>query len=105
MSALQSDSTAPQLPYFIRPLARTIDAIDLGYLQARGAFLLPDQPLLAELLQTFFDFIYPFAPIVDKEDIHKLFECQASTREGENTKLSLFLVQAIAFVSSAVSLL
>lgn len=92
-----------ELPYFIRPLPSNIDPVDLEYLQRRGTFRLPEKRLVEELLWNYFEMIHPFTPIVDRDVISQLFEFQITTNGGEDARLSLFLMQAMLFVASAVS--
>jgi hypothetical protein len=94
---------ASHVRLFIRPLRSNLDPIELEYLRMKGAFWIPEKSALEELLQVYFDVVYPFSPILNRDDIMKVVKDQTHVCEGEDTRISLLLMQALLFVSSSVS--
>ncbi|KAI5462052.1 hypothetical protein BGZ63DRAFT_423354 [Mariannaea sp. PMI_226] len=69
-----------------------LDPDDLEYLIKKGVFDLPPQPLLEILLKAYFEFVYPFSPVLDRVQFLDDY------RRG---CYSIFLMQAV--LTSAVS--
>jgi hypothetical protein len=88
---------------------------DLDFLARKGVFWLPDEHLRGELIQAFFDFVYPFMPLLDKDDLigamngtydslHRDVEGDINiSDEDQPMQVSLLLFQAIMFAGSPVS--
>jgi hypothetical protein len=81
------------LPAFIRPLSTRLTAEDVGYLQAKGAFCLPTPECRESLIWCFFEYVYPFMPVVDLDEIVHAVEDPFGRTGG----MSLLLLQAILF--------
>lgn len=80
------------LPKYIRGLQSHASAADADYLIATGALLLPDENLSCELLKAFVQFVYPYVPLLDADDIFQAI----SDNDGRNT-ISILLYQAMMF--------
>lgn len=96
------ESTSPllqipnrRLPSYIKPLPRSMDGEDVDYLWRTGAFSIPEDPLLNELLRSYTTFVHPSLPVVDLNDFLRMI----NHNEGE--PISLILIQAIMFTASA----
>jgi hypothetical protein len=84
-----------ELPAYIRPASRELDAGDLDFLRSCGALSIPHGSLRDQLLLAFVLYVYPQLPVVDLQDI-----CDAiGVRTG--CKISLLLFQAIMFSGTA----
>lgn len=86
-----------KLPGFIKPLATCVDRDDIAYLQSKGALLAPDLQLQNALLWSFFEYVYPFLPVVDIEE----FLGSVHDRQGTSGQVSLLLYQAVLFAGTA----
>ncbi|KAK5685721.1 hypothetical protein LTR17_026984 [Elasticomyces elasticus] len=80
----------------LKPCPPDMDLEDLAYLGAKGAMTVPAGKLLSELLTSYVQFVHPYMPIVDLEDV------MGAVYSGDDTKeISLMLFQAIMFAGSA----
>lgn len=93
---LQSDIGA--LPAFVKPTPARIPLEDLEYLTKRGALTLPSEPLRSELLNSHFNFVHPFMPLLNRKDFLSI----VTSEDGSKGKVSLLLLQAVMFTGSAV---
>ncbi|KAH6985125.1 fungal-specific transcription factor domain-containing protein [Ilyonectria destructans] len=66
--------------------ARQVDPVDYAFLLGKGVFDLPPQHCMQAILQAYFEFVYPFAPILDPV---------AFLRSFLSDSYSLFLMYAI----------
>ena len=96
------ESTSPllqipnrRLPSYIKPLHCSMDGEDVDYLWRTGAFSIPEDPLLNELLRSYTTFVHPSLPVVDLNDFLRMI----NHNEGE--PISLILIQVIMFTASA----
>ncbi len=80
------------LPKYIHGLQSHVPAADADYLIATGALLLPDENLSCELLRAFMQFVYPYVPLLDTDDIFQAI----SDNDGRNP-ISILLYQAMMF--------
>lgn len=94
--SIRSPSAAIFLPAFIKPLPNTLDAQDVEYLRNKGAFELPSQDLLAEVLQAYMLGIHVFMPILSMRGI-----LEAVAKNDGQQSISLLLFQAIIFAGMA----
>ena len=93
-----TDSEQPdRLPGFIKPLSSCIDRDDIAYLRSKGALSAPNVQLQNALLWSFFEYVYPFIPVVDVEE----FLGSVHDREGSSGQVSLLLYQAVLFAGTA----
>lgn len=83
------------LPHFIRSLPRHIKAEDLDYLAKKNALTIPEGELRAELLRNFIQYVHPFMPVVDLDDL-----LTPMAQPGQGKPVSLLLFQAVMFVSA-----
>ena len=67
-----------------------LDPEEIEILNIRGAFVLPDEEVSRQLIQTFFDCVYPAYPIFDKEEFAQLYE------SGQQSLLILNSIYAIS---------
>lgn len=91
------DTTCMNLPGFITTLVTQIPAEDMVYLYMKGALTLPSADVQNALLRSFFDYVYPFMPILDLDG----FTQSVAARNGTSGKLSLLLFQAVLFAGTA----
>lgn len=89
-------SKAHALPAFIKPVPEKYGADDIAYLAKKGALSIPSPPLRDALLESFINFIYPFMPLLDLQELLDIIE-----NNDENSAISLLLFQAIMFASTA----
>ena len=82
-----------QLPGWVKNPSSRIEVDDFEYLQNRGALIIPEQPLRDECLACFMEWVYPYSPIVDLNDIARAI----SNRDGSGGHVSLPVFQAIMF--------
>lgn len=99
LSTHQKDSYAPllkQLPQYIRTLPTNIAVDDLTYLSSKGALEIPTPDLRNALIWSFFEYVYPFMPILDFDQ----FLQSINVQDGSNP-ISLLLFQAVLFAGTA----
>ena len=90
--ALYQDDPS-QLPGWVKSPSSRIDTDDFEYLLNRGALIIPDQALRDECLACFMEWVYPYSPIVDLNDIARAI----SHQDGSGGHVSLPVFQAIMF--------
>jgi hypothetical protein len=92
------NQTKSLLPAFIKPLPDWLSSDDIDYLQNKGALTIPSNPLRAQLLQRFIEYVYGYMPLLDLAEL-----LQAMELEGKDAApgLSLLLFQAIMFAGAA----
>ncbi|KIW38524.1 uncharacterized protein PV06_09480 [Exophiala oligosperma] len=96
MSYSYNTSRSPNLPDYVRPLPPSLESDDIEYLQKKGAFTLPDRPLMEECLRCYTLYIHPLYPTVDIVEVQSTIN-----RGGEGHQLlSLLLLQALIFAGS-----
>ncbi|CDR38827.1 CYFA0S02e06480g1_1 [Cyberlindnera fabianii] len=88
------DYVPPALKNSIDQTRVGLDTVQMEILRLRGAFLLPEKALCDDLINTFFEHIYPVEPVVDR----KMFMKQYESGTG-----SLLLLQSILLAASRVS--
>ncbi|KAH6977511.1 fungal-specific transcription factor domain-containing protein, partial [Ilyonectria sp. MPI-CAGE-AT-0026] len=86
-----------QLQAFIAPLPARIQSDDAAYLLYKGALSLPDIDCQNALLRSYFDFTYPYMPVLDLGHFLQILDA----RDGKCGQISLFLFQAILFAGAA----
>lgn len=86
-----------RLPGFIKSLSSCIDTDDIAYLRSKGALSAPNVHLQNALLWSFFEYVYPFIPVVDVEE----FLESVHDRDGNSGQVSLLLYQAVLFAGTA----
>lgn len=69
---------------------------DYAFLQAKGAFELECEELRNELIDLYFDRVYPILPIIDPTEFLEKYELQGPSN------LSALLLQSIFFAASSV---
>ncbi|KAL2205949.1 hypothetical protein CC79DRAFT_1397931 [Sarocladium strictum] len=85
------------LPAFIRPLSRRLTTQDISYLQAKGALSVPPPECRESLIWCFFEYVYPFMPVVDLDEIVHAMQDPYAPNGG----ISLLLLQVILFAGTA----
>lgn len=94
--ALGPPSMISPLPAFIKPLPTRYTSDDIAYLAKKGALTVPSPPLRNALLRCFVEFIHPYMPLLDIDElVHSI-----DSNDGKNP-ISLLLFQSIMFVSIA----
>ncbi|KAK5673677.1 Transcriptional activator of fatty acid utilization, partial [Elasticomyces elasticus] len=78
-----------------RPSVSELDSLELDILHQRGAFLLPPKPLCDELVDSYFQWVAPVVPIVNRNRFLRQY------RDPKNPP-SLLLLQAILLAGSRV---
>lgn len=86
-----------KLPGFIKPMSSCIDRDDVAYLRSKGALSAPNVQLQNALLWSFFEYVYPFIPVVDVEE----FLSSVHDRDGNSGQISLLLYHAVLFAGTA----
>lgn len=81
-----------QLPAYIKPLPARIGVDEVTYLSKKGALSIPSVPFRNALLQCFIEFVHPYMPIVDIQEIVATID-----RNDGRDQLSLLGFQAIMF--------
>jgi len=81
-----------QLPPYLKPLPARIAGDEVIYLSKKGALTIPPTPLRNALLQSFIEYIHPFMPIIDIQDLVESID----RTDGAN-QISLLVFQAIMF--------
>lgn len=84
----------PSLQATISTTRTSLDTVQMEILRLRGAFHLPEKSLCDDLINTYFQRIYPIEPIVDKKTFME---------EYENNTVSLLLLQSILLAASRVT--
>ncbi|EXJ83943.1 hypothetical protein A1O3_04610 [Capronia epimyces CBS 606.96] len=82
----------PALPAFITPLPARILTEDLDFLARKGAFTVPEPEIRAEILRGYIFSVHPFMPMLDLKPF-----VDAVSNEGEDSRVSLLLFQAVMF--------
>lgn len=85
------------LPGFIKPLSTRLANDDLAFLHSKGALNLPSRDCQDALLWSFFEYVYPFMPILDLDQFLQAVE----NEDGKAGKISLLLFQAVLFTGTA----
>lgn len=81
-----------QLPPYLKPLPARIGADEVVYLSKKGALTIPPTPLRNALLQSYLEYIHPFMPIIDMQEL-----CESIDRTDGANQISLLVFQAIMF--------
>lgn len=84
------------LPTYINPLPSKMTSVDIDYLWAKSALLIPETPLRNSLLRAFIEYIHPYMPLLE---LHKVL--QIINDEGGSGSMSLLLFQSIMFAGTA----
>lgn len=72
-----------------------LDTVEIDILHQRGAFLLPPRALCDELVEAFFEWVWPVVPVINKSAFMKRY------RDTKNPP-SLLLLQAILLAGTRV---
>jgi hypothetical protein len=89
-------STPCILPGYVTSLPASIVGEDFDYLYAKGAMTIPDIPLRNQLLQSFIEYVYPFLPLVNLEELLSILQAG----NGSQGQVSLLVFQAIMLAGS-----
>lgn len=71
--------------------------VDIDYLFVNGALSIPDIPLRNSLLQSYFEYVHPYMPVIEVRELIEILE----DGTGASGKISLLLFQAIMFAGTA----
>ena len=82
----------PDLPTYIKPIPRWMDANDAEYLRKKGVLNIPDADLIQACLQGYAEHIHPVYPLLDLAEVESIVKGAA-----QDGKLSLLLLHAITF--------
>lgn len=101
---LSQDGCVPYSQYhFIKPDDLShVEAEDIDFLKARGAFQLPGMPALEEFMQEYFKHVHPHLPMIDEGLFWDGFY-RNDTESSQKYQISLFTFQAMLFACSNVS--
>ncbi|KAL1855874.1 hypothetical protein VTK73DRAFT_8448 [Phialemonium thermophilum] len=97
LNSLEDPDLVFQLPAFIKPLPSRIPTEDAQYLRTKGALTLPSPELQNALLHAYVEFVHPYMPLLELHD----FLDTIHSKDGFAGQVSLFLYQAVMFVSTA----
>ncbi|KAF5541305.1 c6 zinc finger domain-containing protein [Fusarium mexicanum] len=83
--------------HFIQPLSlREADTEVAKLLEQRGCLHVPAKPILDEFMEKYFSYFHPLVPVLDEQTFWLSYGEESET----NRNLSLFVLQAMLFVSS-----
>ena len=85
----------PEKPQGSRSRLAQLDSVEINILHLRGAFSLPPKALCDELVESYFKWVAPVVPVINRTQFMKQY------RNGENHP-SLLLLQAILLAGSRV---
>ncbi|EAU36048.1 predicted protein [Aspergillus terreus NIH2624] len=71
-SPVQEETLASQIRLLHRP--PQLDDVHREFLAKKGVFDLPPQPCLDSLLKTYFDYIYPYGPVIDPVEFLRTYQ-------------------------------
>lgn len=91
---IKDEFVPPTLNRIMEKTRIGLDTVQMEILRVRGAFLLPEKQLCDDLVNTYFERIYPVEPLVDKEKFIKAY------KEGS---ISILLLQSVLLAASRVS--
>lgn len=74
----------------------SLDSVELEILKIRGAFLLPDQDLALDLINTYFEHVHPLMPVICRTDFMNKFN-------DPNDNPPLMLLQAVLLCGCRIS--
>jgi hypothetical protein len=87
--------------HFIKhPSSREVDSEVARLLEQRGCLHVPTKPILEEFVNNYFLYFHPLVPLLDEQRFWASYSEQADS----NGYVSLFVLQAMLFVSSPVRL-
>ena len=89
-------SPFPGLPSYIADLPQELSPEDLGYMQQRGCFTIPDDYCRDELLRSYAKWIHPFLPMLDLTNILTAVAHDNATSQP----ISLLLFQSIMLAAA-----
>ena len=89
-------SRGHSLPAFIKSVPAKYGVDDIAYLAKKGALTIPNLPLRNALLKCFVEFVHPYMPLLDLQDLLQTVE----DNDGKGA-VSLLLFQAVMFASTA----
>ncbi|KAK6365164.1 hypothetical protein LTS17_011396 [Exophiala oligosperma] len=72
-----------------------LDAIDYRYLQQKSAFNLPPREARDQLVRLYFEHVYPYTPVLDREDFMREYDADRSS----HFVLSAMLANAMPYAS------
>jgi len=84
------------LPPYISPLPESITVEELEYLHTNGALTMPGTPLRDHLLRAFVEYVYPFLPLLDLEELLSI----VLDGDGLHGQVSLLVFQTIMLAGS-----
>lgn len=76
---------------------------DVQFLELNGCFHLPLRPIQEEFVHQYFLYIHPCYPLIDEGEFWAMY-LDRDRRRGREKTMSLLLLQAMLFASSAVRL-
>lgn len=74
----------------------SLDSVELEILKIRGAFLLPDTELALDLITSYFDYVHPLMPVINRTEFMSKFN-------DPNDNPPLMLLQAVLLCGCRVS--
>ncbi|CAG8974864.1 hypothetical protein HYALB_00000479 [Hymenoscyphus albidus] len=86
-----------QLPGYLKPLPARMTSVDIDYLFAKGALSIPDMRIRNALLQSYFQYVHPYMPLLDMTETLQIIDDET----GANGKISLLLFQGMMFAGTA----
>lgn len=75
------------------PSNTRLDPEDIEILRRKGAFILPNKNVSDELIQTFFEYVFPAFPIFDRAEFSQLYEAK---------RIPLLILHAVYLIASSM---
>ncbi|KAJ4248451.1 hypothetical protein NW762_012788 [Fusarium torreyae] len=76
---------------------------DMTFLEKRGSFHLPSRNAMGQFMREYFLHVHPLLPLLDENEFWTMYDAKPEYLAPQKT-ISLFLLQAMLFVSSAAGL-
>lgn len=73
-------------------------------LEDEGCFHLPSKTIMDEFMKQYFLYVHPFIPLIDEGDFWNVYQSQENANSTTRGDYSLFVIQAMLFMSCPVSL-
>ncbi|KAL4959275.1 Zn(II)2Cys6 transcription factor [Aspergillus stella-maris] len=72
---------------------------DYQYLNSKGCFRVPGGAVLDEFVRSYFMYVHPSTPVMNEATFWRMYYGKTSAHQGEDSKISLFVFQAMLFAS------
>ena len=99
----QSEALFSSYPFLALDDLSGLPEQDVQFLELNGCFHLPLRPIQEEFVHQYFLYIHPCYPLMDEGEFWSMY-LDRDRRRGKEKTMSLLLLQAMLFASSAVRL-